>query len=91
MVKWTHLPEDDFQGQLIGYSITYFPSDSENDINVMSVNFSTNSTTLSDLSVYTFYVINVSAVSSGGLGPANTAKARTDAEGIVILKIKRAL
>lgn len=27
------------------------------------------------------YVINVSAVSSGGIGPANTAKGRTGAEG----------
>ena len=37
--------------------------------------------TLTDLTVYTMYVIDVSAVSSGGIGPANTAKARTDAAG----------
>ena len=47
----------------------------------MNVNFSSNSTILSNLTVYTMYVINVSAVSSGGIGPAKTASARTDAEG----------
>ena len=47
----------------------------------MSVNHSKNTTALTDLTVYSMYVINVSAVSSGGIGPANTAKARTDAAG----------
>ena len=45
-------------------------------------NVTRNATTLSKLIVYTMYVINVSAVSSGGIGgPAKTVKARTDAEG----------
>ena len=82
MVKWTHLPEKDFQGQPIGYRITYFPADSENDINVVRVKFTKNSTILFNLSVYTMYVINVSAVSSGGIGPSNSVKARTNAEGM---------
>ncbi|PFX34734.1 Protein sidekick-1, partial [Stylophora pistillata] len=79
VVEWTHLPEKDFQGQPIGYRITYFPAESENDINAVSVNFKTNSTTLINLTFYTVYAINVSVESSGGIGPANTAKARTDA------------
>ena len=47
----------------------------------MIVTFTLNTTILTDLTVYTMYAINVSAVSSGGVGPANTAKARTDAAG----------
>ena len=47
----------------------------------MSINYTSNITTLTNLTVYTMYVINVAAVSSGGIGPANTTKARTDARG----------
>lgn len=81
MVQWSHLREKHFRGQPIGYHITYFPADSENKINYVKVNFASNNTILSNLTAYTIYVINVSAVSSGGIGPANTAKARTGAEG----------
>ena len=41
-----------------------------------------NITELTNLSAFTMYVINVSAVSSGGVGPWNTIKARTDDAGI---------
>lgn len=50
----------------------------------MSVNYTKNTTTLTNLTVYTMYVINVSAVSSGGIGIANTVKARTGAEGEMV-------
>ena len=53
----------------------------------MNVNFASNSTILSNLTAYTIYVINVSAVSPGGKGPANTAKARTQAEGNIYVEI----
>ena len=39
----------------------------------MNVNYSTNTTTLTNLTVY--IVINVSAISFGGIGPVNTVKA----------------
>ena len=84
-VKWSHLPMENFQGQPIGYYITYQSVDFENDINFVRVNHTTNTTKLSSLATYTMYVINVSAVSSGGIGPANTAKARTNAEGAVAI------
>ena len=59
-------------------------------MNVVRENFTTNTTTLTNLTVYTMYVINVSAVSSGGIGPSNTARARTDARGIsVSLTVRR--
>ena len=90
VVKWSHLPEEHFQGQPIGYNITYYtyyPVDLESYINFMSVNYTTNTTTLVNLTVYTMYVIDVSAVSSGGMGPANTARARTDAAGSKFLTI----
>ena len=84
VVKWRHLPENYFQGEPISYRITNNPVGSENDINVFSVNYTSNTTTLTNLAVYTVYVINVSAVSSGGIGPANTVKARTGAEGKMV-------
>ena len=85
-MKWSHLPEKHFQGQPIGYNITYYPVDVEDEINFVSVNYTRNTTTLTNLTVYTMYVINVSAVSSGGIGPANTTKARTHAAGTKDLK-----
>lgn len=81
LVEWDLLPEEHFQGQLVGYNISYFPVDVRSDINFKNVNYSSNKITLTNLTVYTMYVISVSAVSSGGIGPANTAKARTGAEG----------
>ena len=87
VVKWSHLPEEHFQGQPIGYNINYYPFDFESDVNFVSVNYTTNTTTLTDLTVYTMYFINVSAVSTGGIGPANTATDRTDATGTKVFKI----
>ena len=72
---------EEFQGKPIGYKITYYPVNSANDVISLSVNYTANTTTLTNLTVYNMYVINVSAVSSGGIGPVNTAKARTGAEG----------
>lgn len=87
VVRWSHLPEEDFHGQPIGYVITHHPTDLESDPNSMIVLYTTNSTTLTNLKVYTMYTINVSAVSSGGTGPAETVKTRTDAEGKELLKM----
>ena len=72
----------------MGYKIVYHPVNAESGRKSQNVNFTTNNTTLTNLTVYTMYVINVSAVSSRGIGPANTAKARTDAAGRVVLRIK---
>ena len=47
----------------------------------MTVNY-TNKTELINLAAFTMYVINVSAVSSGGVGPGNTTKARTNDAGV---------
>ena len=81
IVKWTYLSKEDFRGKPIGYNITYYSVDIKNDVKFVRLNFTANTTTLTNLTVYTMYVINVSAVSSGGIGPANTTRARTDAGG----------
>ena len=73
--KWNHLLEEHFQGQSIGYYVTYFPANLKSGIDFVNVNLESNNTTLSNLTAPTMYVINVSAVSTGGVGPANTAKA----------------
>ena len=80
-VRWSHLPVENFRGRPIGYNITYYPVDLESYFRVLSVEYPKNTTTLTNLTVYTMYVIHVSAVSSGGIGPANTVKARTEADG----------
>lgn len=65
----------------MGYKVTYYPDGLESVINLVAVNL-TNTTELTNLSAFTMYVINISAVSSGGVGPWNTIKARTDDAGI---------
>ena len=65
----------------MGYKVTYYPDGLESVINLVAVNL-TNTTELTNLSAFTMYVINISAVSSGGVGPWNIIKARTDDAGI---------
>ena len=81
IVKWSQLPGECFQGEPIGYNITYYPVDFKSDKLFVTANYILNSTVLSNLTVLTMYVINGSAISSRGIGPANTMKARTGAEG----------
>ena len=64
----------------MGYKVTYYPDGLESVINLVAVNL-TNTTELTNLSAFTMYVINISAMSSGGVGPWNTIKARTDDAG----------
>ena len=82
VVEWSHLVEEQFQGQPIGYFIRYYPRllgrKSEQ---FDRVNYQKNTTILTNLTVYTMYVIFVSAVSSGGMGPENMAEALTGTSG----------
>ena len=64
----------------MGYKVTYYQDGLESVINLVAVNL-TNTTELTNLSAFTMYVINISAVSSGGVEPWNTIKARTDDAG----------
>ena len=66
-----------FSGRLI--DIRLIPSDHGNTLSPTTV--------LANLTVYTVYVVNVSALSSGGIGPARTVKARTDARGTKVYNI----
>ena len=75
--------EKEFQGKPIGYEITFHPVELGIDVQHVSVNYTTNSTALTNLTAYTIHMIRVSAVSSGGIGPANTVKAQTDSGGTV--------
>ena len=74
------MPKQYYQGKPIGYSIIYYTFE-KSYFKFVNVNYATNTTALKDLGVYTMYVVNVSAVSSGGLGPAKMVIIRTDAEG----------
>lgn len=61
--------------------VTYFPANFKGGVDFVNVNLESNNTTLSNLTAHTMDVINVSAVSTEGVGLANTAKARTLAAG----------
>ena len=85
LVEWSHLSEQDFNGQRIGYKISYYPVDRSWEIRNVTVNYRTNHTKVTtNLTVFTEYVITVSAVSSGGVGPGISTTARTGDEGTVI-------
>ena len=88
VVKWSHLQEEYFQGQPIGYKINCYPENLEREVKFWTVNYRTSTATLTNLTIYTMYTVKVSAVSSGGIGPANTMKARTGAEGTKVKKKK---
>lgn len=77
---------EDYQGKPIGYNITYQSADVKSGIRFVIVSHTTNTTLLGSLTIYSMYEIYVAAVSSGGTGPANTVRARTDAEGKEVLK-----
>ena len=81
------MPQQYYHGKVIGYNIIYCVADMEFDFNFVNVNYKTNTTTLESLAVYTMYVVNVSAVSSGGMGPAKMVTTRTDAEGEKVLQL----
>ena len=81
IVEWSHLPKQYFRGEPLGYRVTYYPLGLETNITFVIVNY-TNKTELINLAAFTIYVIDVSAVSSGGVGPGNTTKARTNDAGI---------
>ena len=90
VVKWSHVPKQYYHGKPIGYNVIYGVLDMECEFKFVSVNYTTNTTTLKGLGVYTMYVVNVSAVSSGGVGPVKMVITRTDAEGKnVVRKCKK--
>ena len=75
------MPKQYFQGKPIGYNIRYYPVDLKRNAISFIVSYTKNTTALKNLTMYTMYVIIVSAVSSGGVGPGNMTITRTDAEG----------
>ena len=82
------MPKKKFNGQCIGYKISYYPVGRSWEIRNVTVNYRTNNTELTtNLTVFTEYVITVSAVSSGGVGPGNSTTARTHDEGTIMLTI----
>ena len=85
VVEWSHVTKKQFNGKRIGYKISYYPVDRSWEIRNLTVNYRTNHTELTtNLTVFTEYVITVSAVSSGGVGPGISTTARTGDAGRVI-------
>ena len=70
-----------FNGEPIGYKISYSISSLEDSWNSETVGFQVDTIVLRNLSAYTEYAVKVSAVSSGGVGPGIQTFATTDQEG----------
>ena len=68
VVKWSHLPRKYFRTKPIGYKIYYVCIMDGFNYPFVIVNYTTNTITLTNLHVYTSYLISVAAVSSGGEG-----------------------
>ena len=79
------MPKQYLQGKPIGYNIVYYPLGFEKNFRILNVSYTTNTTTLTELDLYTMYAINVSAVSSGGVGPAKATFASTGSNTILFL------
>ena len=79
------MPKQYLHGKPIGYNIVYYPVGLERNLSFLNVSYTTNTTTFTELNVYTMYSINVSAVSSGGVGPAKSTFASTGSNTILFL------
>ena len=84
VVKWSHVPRKNFVGKPIGYRI-YYNSYMDDNFQFVSVNYTINAITLTNLDFYTEYFIAVAAVSSGGVGPAETTTVTTGESKLLFL------
>ena len=75
------MSRDYFNGKRIGYQITYVAVNSKSDFHLATLNYTMNFTELTNLTAFTEYVVTVSVVSSGGVGPKALTIARTDEAG----------
>lgn len=67
-VEWQHIPQQNKNGVLKGYKITYAPIQYQPSQSI-TVESSRSSTTLENLKKYTWYQIRVAGFTSKGLGP----------------------
>ena len=79
LVAWSPPPEDDQNGIILGYNITYFVINDE--ISVVSRSVASTSINIIDLSIYTEYNISVAAYTIIGTGPYDSILVRTDSSG----------
>ena len=78
-ITWTEPLEDDQNGVIIGYNISYFPLPANGQIT--NVTTSNTSLDISGLDVYTNYNVSVAAYTSAGTGPFDSTVIRTDSTG----------
>ena len=86
LVVWEPLPDDEVNGILLGYKVTYRKHE---DVHARKQNRSTvlNYTILAGLNKFTAYDVNVSAFTLVGNGPEASATASTDEDGKKALNI----
>ena len=80
LVAWEQLPEDQVNGILLGYEVTYSKY-GEIDMGKQNVSVMLNITILRGLHKFTIYQVNVSAFTRVGSGPEANISASTDQDG----------
>ena len=80
LVAWGQLPEDQVNGILLGYKVTYSKY-GEIDARKQNVSTMLNSIIISGLDKFTVYQVNVSAFTRVGNGPEAIVSASTDQDG----------
>ena len=83
-MNWTGVPKEFLHGHLIGYQLSYSPANQlKSSLTLMVPPRTTHK--LQHLSVFTLYVIHVSAVNMKGAGPKSApVMARTGESGIIL-------
>jgi len=80
LVAWEQPPEDQVNGILLGYKVTYSKY-GEIDTRKQNDSVMLNFTTISGLDKFTVYQVNVSAFTRVGNGPEANVSASTDQDG----------
>lgn len=80
LVVWEQPPEDQVNGILLGYKVTYSKY-GEIDTRKQNDSVMLNFTTISGLDKFTVYQVNVSAFTRVGNGPEANVSASTDQDG----------
>ena len=80
LVTWSALPEDDQNGIILGYNITYFIVDDELGATT-SISETSTTINITGLAIYTEYNISVAAYTIIDTGPYDSIVVRTDSSG----------
>ena len=82
LISWFPPPEQDQNGDIMGYNISYFKVDNSDTVRYTSAEETM--INITGLMVYTEYSVSVAAYTSLGTGPFDSIIERTDSSGIIL-------